>query len=342
MRPLRIVLQILLPVLILGGGGGLAWWIANQRPEVKVEPRSFVAPAVRVHAVTAASLRIDVATQGTVEPHRAIQLAAQVGGRAIAVAPALRAGGFFEADELLVEIDASDYRLAVTQREADVARAELRLLQERAEAVAAIRAWIELEGEPPTDPLVRREPQIEEADKMLAAARAQLERARLDLDRTRVKAPFAGRVRRANVDTGQIVLPGTTLADIYAIDQAEVRLPIPADDAAFLDLPLHWADSTSAPTGPEVVLTATFAGRRHEYAGRIVRTDGEVDRRTQQITLIARVEAPYARNESGDRPPLAIGTFVEARVRGSRDGQRRVDPARRAARRGHGVARRRR
>jgi RND family efflux transporter MFP subunit len=320
MKVLRIVLQIALPLALLAGGYFFATWIQSLKPAPKIEPHEFAAPTVRVHEVTKQDVRIDVDTQGVVEPFRAIALAAQVGGRVLAISPALRAGGFFAADEVLVEIEATDYEFAIVQQEAAVARAELRLLQEQAEADAALRAWQELEGRAPDDPLVRRQPQIADADKALAAARAQLAKARLDRERTQLKAPFAGRVRSASVDIGQIVQPGAPLAQIYGTDYAEVRLPLPARDAAFVELPLHGADDGSAGgSGPTVELVAEFAGRAHRYPGTILRTEGEIDRRSRQLTVIARVAAPYAQdapNGQQDRPPLAVGTFVRAVIHG--------------------------
>ncbi|MCA8973738.1 MAG: efflux RND transporter periplasmic adaptor subunit [Planctomycetes bacterium] len=316
MKLLRFLLQILPPLAILAFGALLFSWIVNQKTTPRIENKAFAAPRVRTHTVTLDDIRIDVHTQGTVEPFRSIDLAAQVGGRVVAVSPALRAGGFFAAGEVLVQIEATDYELAIVQHEAAVARAQLRLLQEKAEAEAAMRAWQELEGESPAEPLVTRQPQINEAEKALAAARALHARSVLDLQRTKILAPFAGRVRSAKVDVGQIVQPGSPIADIYGTDCAEVRLPLPASDAAFLDLPLHWRNATAGGTPPQVDLTAEFGGQPHSYRGEVLRTEGEVDRKTRQLVAIARVADPYAQSEQLDRPPLAVGTFVQATIHG--------------------------
>ncbi len=69
--------------------------------------------------------------------------------------------------------------------------------------------------------------------------------------------------------------------------------------------------------GPLVKLHADFAGRRHTWTGRIVRTDGEIDSRTRQVVLIAQVENPYGRSQD-QRPPLAVGMFVQAEILGRR------------------------
>ena len=117
MKWLRLTLQILLPVIVLGGGYWLATGILANKQQPTVSADTFVGPLVNTHVAAAEDIRIDVRTQGTVEPHREIDLSAQVGGRVITVSPALRAGGFFAAGELLLEIDRADYELAVVQQE---------------------------------------------------------------------------------------------------------------------------------------------------------------------------------------------------------------------------------
>ncbi|MFO1078187.1 MAG: HlyD family efflux transporter periplasmic adaptor subunit [Planctomycetota bacterium] len=265
MKALRISLQILLPLLLILGGAKLAQKIVAQQQQPPIAPAPFAEPLVRTVVATSGDVRTDVATQGTVEPYRAIALAAEVRGRVVAVSPNLRAGGFFAAGEELVTIDRADYELAVATAEAAIARAELRVAQEKAEAEAAVRAWRQLEGEREAGPLVTREAQQREAAADLAAAQAQHERARLDLERTTVRAPYPGRVRSADVDLGQFVQPGQTLAHVYGTAAAEIRLPIQAADVAFLDLPLH--ANAPASTTPSTSRSTSAAPRlRHAVA----------------------------------------------------------------------------
>ena len=312
----RLLLQILLPLLVLVGGALLAKSIAGQKqtPAVIADARS--APLVRTAAVTTTAVRLDVATQGTVEPLRTVDLSSQLAGRIIATSDALRAGGTFAAGDVLVTIDPTDFELAIVQREAELARAELRLAQERAEAAAALRAWQQLEGERPADALVLRTPQIRDAEAALQAARAQLERSRLDRQRTEVRAPFAGRVQSVAADLGQTVQPGQRLAVLFDGAAVEVRLPIPVADAAFLDLPL----GPQPRVGSSVTVQAEFAGGTHTWTGQVVRVESEVDRRTRQLTVVARIDGTAAQG-GADRPPLLIGMFVRAVLHGrQRDG----------------------
>ena len=237
-------------------------------------------------------------------------------------------GGFFEKGDLLLRLDSRDYELVVTRSQAAIAQAKLRLEIERQEAAVAMEEW-ELLGSGRPTPLAMREPQIAEAQAALASAEAASQQAEYDLERTVVRAPFAGRVRQERVDVGQFVARGNSVATLYAIDAAEVRLPIPDSELAFLNLPLAYRDDEVAigsVRGPTVILRSEFAGRRHEWRGTIVRTEGEIDPRTRMVHAIARVEDPYARGNDPNRPPLAVGMFVEAEIIGRSSGRVMVLP----------------
>jgi multidrug efflux pump subunit AcrA (membrane-fusion protein) len=113
------------------------------------------------------------------------------------------------------------------------------------------------------------------------------------------------------------VARGRSVGKIYSTDYAEIRLPIPDHQLAFFDFPdLRRSDAEDAGDGPVVLLTATFAGRRHEWTGHIVRSEGEIDAKSRMVNVVARVKDPYLSNESNNRPPLAVGLFVEAEIVG--------------------------
>jgi RND family efflux transporter MFP subunit len=282
-------------------------------PETRIpEP---LLPLVRVMDVERQDVILTVTSQGTVNPRTESVLLPEVAGRVIEVSPSFVPGGFFEKGDILLRIDPFDYRQAAVQARGAVAQAELRLATELAEADVARKEWAELgKGEP--TPLTLREPQVAEAQAALDSARALLENAERNLQRTSIVAPYAGRVRQKQVDVGQYVSPGNPLATIYAVDYAEVRLPLPDDDLAFVDLPLDYRGETSRGRGPEVTLRADFAGKTFAWKGHIVRTEGEIDPRSRMVHAVARVSNPYARGDDPDRPPLAAGLYVEAEIAG--------------------------
>ncbi|MYC81853.1 MAG: efflux RND transporter periplasmic adaptor subunit [Acidobacteria bacterium] len=312
---MKLALKIGLPVLVLALGAYVALLIIRAKPEPEQRPPTISLPLVHVMEVKPESRRLTVHAEGTVAPRTTSQLTSEVSGRVVWVSPSLVAGGFFNAEEVLLRIDSRVYRLGVVRARAAVAQARLKLATEEQEAALARQEWENLGSGPPTS-LVLREPQINEAKASLAAAEAALEHAEYDLERTEVKAPYDGRVWSETVDVGQFIAPGAALARLYGVDFAEVRLPIPDDELAYLRLPLAYRGQTQAAEGPTVVLSAEFAGKRHRWSGRILRTEGEIDPRTRMVHAVAEVKDPYGRGSDRSRPPLAVGMFVEAEIRG--------------------------
>lgn len=160
-------------------------------------------------------------------------------------------------------------------------------------------------------------PQLEAAEATIAAAEAELARRGLDLERTKLEAPYAGRVLSRNVDLGQFVSPGAVLARIYAVDYAEVRLPLSGRQLEFVDLPhLYRGESVDERSaGPKVGLRASVGRQEHRWEGQIVRTEGAVDIESRQLFVTAQVDDPYGKAEP-ERPPLRVGLFVEAEIEG--------------------------
>lgn len=305
--------RLALPIAIVLGGFGLAAVLLATGPRLDSQPAEVLTPLVRVRAVTLQDIALSSRTHGTVAPRTESELVAEVAGRVISVNPNLVSGGFFSAGEELLQIEPLDYELALEQARAGVTQAESELANARRAATRQDSLGErKLTSAAQQDDAVNR---LRIAEATLRSAKAQLARAERDLARTRVIAPYEGRVRSERVDIGQFVNRGSTIATIYATDYAEVKLPINDEELAFLDLPLGpVTDSTSATPGTGVTITARFAGVEHKWQGQVVRTEGELDPKTRLINVVARVDAPYA--SRADRPPLAVGLFVDAEIHG--------------------------
>ena len=314
MKYLFSAIKIVLPLGVLAAAGLGAYALVLNRPDVPIEPRLVELPGVRVHTVTLQDESLTVSSQGTVRPRTESQLVPEIAGQVIWVSPSFAAGGFFEEDDVLLRIDQYDYQQAVIVARSQLAQSQLRLAQEEAEAEVAREEWKEL-GTGEASALTLHEPQLVDAQASVAAAEAALDRAMRDLDRAEIKAPYADRIRQKNVDVGQFLTVGSSVATIYAIDSAEVRLPLPDAELAYLDLPLAYR-GLGEQIGPRVSLQASFAGSTHTWEGRIVRTEAEIDPVSRMVHVVAEVDNPYAPSEDFGRPPLAVGMFVEAEIAG--------------------------
>jgi multidrug efflux system membrane fusion protein len=308
---MRKLMQTLLTVTVLAAAGWYGMDLLRSAPDpVRRPPRPNV-PTVEVQEALPTDYRVVVPSRGSVSPRTQSTLIPEVSGRIVEVAPAFRPGGFFEADELLLRIDETDYRQSLVIARAELAQARLNLREEQAQAEQARQDWDKLGmGGKPGDLTLRR-PQLENRRAEVAAAQARMERAETDLERTRIRAPYAGRVLEKNAGIGQYVTPGSLLATLYAVDYVEIRLPINSRQARFIELPESYRGETNDRPGPTVEILADGVS----WPGRIVRTEGAVDLASRQLYLVAQVDDPYGRRPDG-RPPLKVGQFVEARIRG--------------------------
>ena len=305
--------QFFLVLAVLGTGALLVGLVFLTKGEPPTAAPAPIVPAVGVAVAAPAPHAFEVVTHGTVAPRTETELVAEVPGRVVSVAPSLEAGGFFSAGDVLLELDGREHEIAVERARAAVklAASEARL----AEAEVGRRRELSKRGIASSADLEQFESRAAVARATLDQVRASLAQAELDLERTVVRAPFDGRVRERRVDLGQFVSPGVSLAKIFAVDYAEVRLPIRTEDLSYVDVPLGLGEADLSALDVPVTLSAKLGGQRREWPARLVRSEGDIDLTTRMLHVVARVEDPYARL-GGERTPLPVGLFVQATIEG--------------------------
>ena len=308
-------IKIVFPVAIIGLLLGLAMIIRSNPPE---RPQRF-APADTAMVVTTKPVQfqsylIELESYGSVQPRTQTTLTAQVSGQIIYVNPNIRGGGFFKKGDVLVSIDPRDYEANVRIAQAGLMDAHQTLADAAARSEQAREDWEMLgnEGEPPE--LVLRLPQLEAARAGVISAEASLQKAELALERTNIVAPFAGRVLQQNADIGQVVSSNSEIADIYATDYVEIRLPIRNSDLEYIDLPENYTDVASPNTGIDTRIVSDLIGRT-VWDARLVRTEGAIDQSARQLHVIAQISDPFSKSADG-RPQLKIGQYVTALLSG--------------------------
>lgn len=299
--------KILPPLIILVIAVSVVWGLSFLRP--KPEPQAFtdpLAPKVKAMIAEPTSQQITVHTQGTVRPKREIELASQVSGQIEFVSDIFVDGGFFKQGDVLLKLDARDYKIEVIRAKSRVAEAEQLLATERGRAFQAKREWRDL-GNKAGNALFLREPQLKAAVAAVEAAKADLDQAKLNLERTSIKAPFDGRVREVKVNLGQYLTAGKNVAQVFSIDAVEVRLPLTPSQSELLALPLTPDQDINLP-----VVLSTKTGK-HQWQGNISRTDASIDPRSRVIYGIVEVLRPL----DGEYP-LMVGLFVNAEILGKK------------------------
>lgn len=306
----------LIPIAIFGGLVAVALIIKLNPPQQ--EQRQAFAGAqliVETQVVTPRDYRIRLESYGTVQPRTQSILVAQVSGQIVSVNPNVRDGGFFEEGDVLATIDSRDYEADVRIAAASLMDARQFLAEADARTTQAKEDWERLGNSGEPSDLVLRLPQLEAAKARVTSAESALQKAELDLERANIVAPFAGRILRKLVDVGQVVTPNTQLAEIYATDYVEIRLPLRNRDLAFIDLPEAYRFATASDTASGKVEILSELGGQETWEASLVRTEGAIDETARQLHVIAQIDDPFGPRSEG-KAPIKIGQYVTARLDG--------------------------
>ena len=297
------------PILIVISGLIIGSLILFTGPSLEPRAPPENKPLIRTITAKSESIRLSSTAFGTVSPRSENELIPEVSGSIVFMSPSLVSGGFFKKDDLLFSIEPLDYEVALEQSSAALKSAESELENAQRNHDRQINlAKKQSISESRKEEAINR---LRFAESAHREANARVSLAKKNLERTKIRAPYDGRVRNEKIDLGQFVNRGQSIASIYAIDSAEIRLPVHDKELAFLDLSLF---ETAKSKDDAVILKATFAGEQHTWNARIARTEGELDSRTRMINVIAEIDSPYSSKDS--RPPLTIGLFVEAEILG--------------------------
>ena len=290
---------------------------------------------------------------GTARAMDASNLAAEVSGRVVERPPTIEAGVRVGKGELIARIDPSDFDRAVesAERSAEAIRAEIAglevdearlneqielageeieaarrdldrarqsvergagnqseidqarvVLQTRLRAIAALRRQTELIPS-----------QRAAARARLAAAESDLRLSERNLERTEMRAPFAGSLQSVEVEVGEWAAAGQTVARIVDLSRMEIPLRLPVSAGGFLR------------PGDGVELGPEGGGNESGWVGEVQRVAPEADSDTRTLTVFAVIEQDPA---SGAAGLLRPGRFVMGEASSASSEPRLVLPRR--------------
>lgn len=307
--------KYVIPAAILGGAILLAIFIFSNPPTAdRKRPSRAPQMTVEVQNLVPQLYQVKLSSFGTIRPRTESVLVAQASGQINYISDNFRDGGFFEKGDLLLKLDDRDHQADVKIAQASLLEAKQGLAEEQARSDQALTDWKRLGKKGQPNSLVLREPQLEAAKAQLLSSEAQLDKAKLTLERTKVVAPYAGRVLNKNVDVGQVISANSELADIYAVDYVEVRLPLKNQDLELIDLPEEYRNK-KLNKEPALVLFESEMSKQHQWQGSLVRTEGAIDSDSHQLYVVAQIEDPYALTKANDFP-IKIGQYVSAKISG--------------------------
>ncbi len=309
-------IKIILPILVLAAGIFAMRILILSRPAPQRQARVNPGALVQVIKAEKQERQVQIFGTGTVQPEQEVTITLQVNGVINEVAPGFTTGAFFRQGDLLFAVESIDYELAVERAKAVLIRAENEIIIIESKATVARQEWerLKLKDEKEPNPLIVYEPQYEDAKASRDAAVASLKQAKLDLQRTRITAPFNCLVRSEEVGLGKYVRAGNSVAVIASVDGAEIVVPLPLDDLRWLNIPRQ-NDSTK---GSPATVRLEVGSNLYQWQGQLVRSLGAVDMKSRMAQLAVRVEDPYRLQAeyNTQKLNLELGTFVEVVFQG--------------------------
>jgi RND family efflux transporter MFP subunit len=302
-----------LSIAVLAAGVAGTAYIGKSAPKVRKRPPAKMTPLVQVTRVQPDTHKVVVAAMGTVIPAREIILESRVSGRIVALHPEFTIGGFLDKGSEILRIDPEDYELAVTLAQAKIKDAQSILKVVEEEAAAAEDEWRLLNKANPESQkipaLVAKKPQLEAAKSRLAADRADLQKAKLNLARTRIRAPFSALVRDKQVDVGSQVSGQEHLAELVGTDTYWIRASIPIDRLRWILIPGKPAES-----GARVRISHRNG---HELAGTVIKLLGDLETEGRMARILVEVKDPLGlKAKEKYQLPLLIGEYLRIEIEG--------------------------
>lgn len=350
------MLKFIIPVIVLVGAGFFGKYLIETGPEAKKKPFVQSLPVVEVITLKPQQYTVNVEASGIVKASTQTNLVAEVSGRIVSTSENFLEGNYFDKNQTLLEIDKANYLNAVEIAESEVESNKASLKQIQAEEqsnsrsiklakqnlelgkkeLARVRSLLnkQLISRSLVDAEEQKLNQLEQKLQDLEGVQstytsranvikakinstlAKLKQESLNLSRTTVKSPYAGRVLKKNVDIGQFVSIGTILGEIYATDHVNVELPLSLNQYELLGMPEAFRDrKISAEDLPSVTLTSTSVSNKDSWQGRVVRTSAALDEQSRQINVIVQVDNPYEAKH-GNKTPIRIGQYLKATIKG--------------------------
>ncbi len=323
--------------MVILAGIGAARILAGMKPQAELVVSTHTGYTVEVTEVHRRDYQHRISGYGTAVPIQTAVMSAQIGGIVIQIDDAHRVGSKVRKGDLLCKIDDASYRQELNRREsileesaADMKQIEQELQSARARAVLFAKERdlarqevtrqedLSKAGAGTDQALDQARKQFQTGERLLLeiqnqiavkrlglvkmdssikGRKAEVELARLDLERCEIRAPIGGIIAERNVEPGELVNAGTELFRLVDMSVVEIPVHVPESEAGAITL-----NSTVMVTLPQDPAA--------QWKGLITRISPEVDPLNRTAAVYVQVD------NRGLERQLRLGQLVEAQIDG--------------------------
>ncbi|WP_318444529.1 efflux RND transporter periplasmic adaptor subunit [Photobacterium leiognathi] len=325
---MHVIVRRTLPLVIIAIFIALSVLLLNNKKRPEQQKAQVRTPVLEVIRIEKQDVQLSVNSYGVVEPKYKAEVVSEVIGSVNYISPDFAVGKFVSKGDLLARLDDSDYHADLAQAQASLAQAQAKLKEEIARGKVAKKTLRDVSPNKKTA-LGLREPQRKQEEANVKFAKAGVERAKRNLAKTEIRAPFDALVKMKNINMGSYLTQGKLIGELYGTETAEIRLPITPNSFSYLDL--NRLDSR------KLNIEAQYGDIQiNHWAAKLVRNEGIIDKDNRMIYLIAEVDDPYNLKSPLDKssiksisslstsspsltlPVLQFGTFVTTTIQGKK------------------------
>ena len=336
---MRKVLLVLVPIVLLAAGAVGASYLIRTKPRVEPSPPTERVWTVDSVPARLSDVQPDIQLFGKIFAARQIQIRALVTGQIVDIHPNLVEGGLIRRGEMILAIDEFEYRSALKESEARLAEARARIVEREAKRLAETKALkrdreilavlardlkrasqLRKRGNISVQALDKKRLELSRQQRAIVlrqngidaeAARLEQEkatiarldvavqRARYDLERTRVRAPFDGVFQNVTAQAGQRLGVLDSVGNLIATGRLEARFHM--SDAQYGRL----TSTDRGVIGRRARVIWRVGQRKLDLKAVIARVGAQIDAASGGVELFARIEDREAASS------LRPGAFVE-------------------------------
>ncbi|MGV3278815.1 efflux RND transporter periplasmic adaptor subunit [Rickettsiales bacterium LUAb2] len=305
------VIIIIISILVILGSFVLAH-ILGQKPKVEAKPAAVAKTYVTVMRVSKGDFYPHIQAMGQVQATNQVDLKAEVSGKITEINKNFVPGGFIKKGDVIIKIEDNNYKLAYSQAKADYENANAsykKALGDQAQAREELQMYERSTGKKVKDSyLVLRKPALDQAAAELAKAQSALDRAKLDLSRTVIKAPFNSIVYSRNVSYSGYVTPDQAVASLVSTDSYWVNASIPVGDLKVIDF-----------TNLTNKVLVTLSNNRGTRDANIFKLQNYLGDTVRYVGLLLTVDDPLLLKQKGKTAQgstLLLGDYVKVNIEG--------------------------
>ena len=313
----NIIFQIVVIIMLVVAGGGVCFWFFNHKPKPKKKKAIEEKLLVRTMKLSKVSHDVKIKAMGEISAARTLKITPRISGMIIKCGAQIIPGQIIKANQLLWEIDQADYKIAKAIKFCELQQAKYNVKLEMGQQEIARKEFESLGGKFQTDQLdlVLRKPQLEQVKAKQKAAQSAYDKACLDLERTKIQAPFNSIVGQKLVEVGTQVTPGTGLAVLHGTDQYWLTINLPVSQLKWIRFP-----NAKGRAGSKVKIYNKYAwGEKAYRTGEILRLASQLETNGRMAKVIVKIDDPLClKPENKDKPKLILGMFVTADILGKK------------------------